>query len=491
MAAGGALLLVLCLSLAAAAERPAAPFLRIGVGGRAAGLGEAHAAAVRDVTALYWNPGALAFLPRQQFVFMHNDWFADVKYEYLGYAHPTARYGTIGGSLTFVDQGELYRATYSNPYGTGLGSFSAEDYAFSLSWAQQRGTGLGLGGTVKVIRQQIDNVGATSLAADFGVQYRDWYPGLTLGASLANLGTSARFDARKEQLPLLLRAGAAYVLPRLPLIVTGDVVLLRGSQTSYHAGIEYTVAEMVALRAGYNSGNDAGDGFGGGFGISIDDLTVNYAYVPYGDLGGTHRIDSVFTFGKSVADAGRAQVLPSVPAGLPAPATAPAPAPAPLPRPQPPATLPETRTTASAPRIIVPVASTPQEVSAPPMPPATSSAAAVASLLQAGDDLLARQPAAAAQRYADALQLDPRNYYAYYKIGLAAAALRELQAARAAFGNALVLRPDSVEALVNLGAIEYWLRDRAAAAACWEKALQLQPENSVARHNLERLRRDQ
>jgi len=37
----------------------ASPYLNLGVGARACGMGEAYTAVVRDVDSIFWNPGAL------------------------------------------------------------------------------------------------------------------------------------------------------------------------------------------------------------------------------------------------------------------------------------------------------------------------------------------------------------------------------------------------------------------------------------------------
>ncbi|HNW93392.1 MAG TPA: PorV/PorQ family protein, partial [bacterium] len=299
---------VLLAGPALATRTTSAAFLKIGVGARAAGMGEAYVAQAQDASGLYWNPAGLARLDRKQFIFMHNDWFENINYEYLGYVHPlagTALFGrtwdgALGGSLTYVDKGDLQRTTYSNPFGAGLGSFEAQDFAGAVSYAESYNDQLDLGGTLKLVYQEIDDVTATSVAVDFGAQYRGAYPGLTLGAALTNLGTKAKFEREDEDLPLAFRFGAAYEVPQFPLTVATDGVWLYDDEVSWRVGVEYDLNQYLALRAGYNSANDADDGFGGGFGITIDDLEINYAYVPYGDLGNTHRIDSVFRFGEIV-----------------------------------------------------------------------------------------------------------------------------------------------------------------------------------------------
>ena len=46
-----------------------AQFLKIGVGGRAAALGESFVAIANDASALYWNPAGLAQFDKNQVIF--------------------------------------------------------------------------------------------------------------------------------------------------------------------------------------------------------------------------------------------------------------------------------------------------------------------------------------------------------------------------------------------------------------------------------------
>ena len=63
--------------------------------------------------------------------------------------------------------------------------------------------------------------------------------------------------------------------------------------------MEYGFNNFLFLRAGYRIGNDlAGLTLGGGARVPIgNNITMaDYAYVPYGDFGATHRIGLSFSF---------------------------------------------------------------------------------------------------------------------------------------------------------------------------------------------------
>src|SRR5258706_11148153 len=73
-------------------------FLRIGIGARAAGLGESFVAVANDPSAIYWNPAGLASLLRKEIAVSHIDWPGDVNYEHVTAVLPVRK---IGGSPAF------------------------------------------------------------------------------------------------------------------------------------------------------------------------------------------------------------------------------------------------------------------------------------------------------------------------------------------------------------------------------------------------------
>ena len=55
-------------------------FLKIGVGGRAASMGEAFVAVANDASALYWNPAGITQLEKNQVIFSRTNWPVDVRH---------------------------------------------------------------------------------------------------------------------------------------------------------------------------------------------------------------------------------------------------------------------------------------------------------------------------------------------------------------------------------------------------------------------------
>jgi hypothetical protein len=80
----------------------AVPFLLIAPNARASGIGESGTGTADDASAIFWNPGALAFLKGQEVSITHANWLPqfqqpDLFYDYLNYRQ---RVDDIGGTIS-------------------------------------------------------------------------------------------------------------------------------------------------------------------------------------------------------------------------------------------------------------------------------------------------------------------------------------------------------------------------------------------------------
>lgn len=174
-------------------------FLKIGVGARAAGLGNAQVATSDDASAGYWNPAALLTTPDYpQLVLMHSEYFASVaKYDYGALAIPFREGRRLG--IGFVRLGiddipNTLRFYDGNSYDfSRITKFSVADMALYLSYAQAlRDTSLSMGGSVKVVHRVLGPFAtAWGFGIDVGILYRKgpW----RLGAALYD--ASSTFNA--------------------------------------------------------------------------------------------------------------------------------------------------------------------------------------------------------------------------------------------------------------------------------------------------------
>lgn len=296
-----AVLLVLPAVLHAGSSRvgtSSAAFLQVPVGPRNIALGEAYSAIGADPFVVWGQPAVWATGEGHPAVaFQHNDFFLDLEQQYLaGYGAVWG--GGLGVAVTRFDAGDLLR-TFEDATGDFAGSsgtFDAGDWAVAVGYGRRWTDRWTVGITGKVIRSEIDNVDATTFGVDLGGRY-EYSDRLTLGIAVTNIGRGQRFLRARDPLPLTVRAGGAYRLGNR-LVAAIDLVQPRDHAFETHVGIEWRPIRALALRVGYSQARDEDnrEGLTAGVGVHIGDFALDYAYVPFGLLGDSHRIGVTYHF---------------------------------------------------------------------------------------------------------------------------------------------------------------------------------------------------
>ncbi|MEE4311602.1 MAG: PorV/PorQ family protein [candidate division KSB1 bacterium] len=270
-------------------------FLKIGAGGRAAGMGEAYTAVANDASAAFWNPAGLARMSRSEFTFTHNNWFQDISHEYLAFAFQMGK-NTVGLSFISTNIGGIERRT--NPSTEPLDIIEAHDIMFSLSFARSMGS-LNWGVSAKYLYEKIYLFSANGIALDLGLTYNLPIKGLTVGATALNLGTMTEMDKEAVELPATLKAGVAYTLPvdlYGKVLIAGDYVNYLGNAAHMHLGFEYLLKNIFALRTGYMTGYEE-KSIQAGAGIRFSNYSLDYGFSPFNsDIGDSHRISLSIRF---------------------------------------------------------------------------------------------------------------------------------------------------------------------------------------------------
>ncbi len=262
-------------------------------------MGEAYAAWADDAYGMYFNPAGIARVSRQELGLLHNTLYEDLSYSYAGYLLPMGR-GTWALSGLFVDLGSVDRTTVaSGAQNVVIGRADGSDLAVSLTYAHAVLRTLDLGMTVKVIHEKLDRFSATAGAVDLGLKWHQPLPGLTFGLSISNLGSRLQFVRQSEELPIALRLGLGYRSPSGLWGLVSDVVWVKDQDVEAKFGGELWVwPRHLALRVGVNSANDvARTGITAGAAFQWEDLAVDYAYVPYGELGNQNLVSLTYRFG--------------------------------------------------------------------------------------------------------------------------------------------------------------------------------------------------
>jgi len=273
-------------------------FLKIGVGAKAMGMAESQVAATDDLYASYWNPAGLIKLDKPQLALMHNEWFADINHEFIGFAFPIGDNNTVGASANFLSFGELQGRDQD---GNETEIFRPYDLAVILSYARGFGKTLAVGINAKYLQEQITDENGNGYAFDFGGLYTFSHMPLSFGINAQHVGPRVKYIEDSFPLPFVLRLGTAYRLWKDTVILTIDFIRPTDNDNSIGAGIGYTIANILQLRTGYKyklGGNDLGpiSGLAGGFGLTLKHFQIDYALVPFGVLGLTHRFSLIASF---------------------------------------------------------------------------------------------------------------------------------------------------------------------------------------------------
>jgi Type IX secretion system protein PorV len=181
----------------------AAKFLSIGIGPRANSMGGAYTSVANDASAAYWNPAGIANIDDFQAIFTYTKMFADINVNYFGVVLPFGTYGNVGVSVTALNVGDMAVTTELYPEGTGE-TFSANSYAFALTYARYITSDFAVGANIKYVRENIYNSYAEGLAFDVGTVFKTPFYGVKFATSITNYGSKMQMGGQD----LLIRASA-------------------------------------------------------------------------------------------------------------------------------------------------------------------------------------------------------------------------------------------------------------------------------------------
>ena len=282
-------LLIALLMPAALHAAETASFLNVGAGARAQGLGGAYSALADDSSSLYWNPAGMARLEKKEASASHAELFEGTRHDYLVYAHPTQA-GVLGAALTYLSQNKIEGRDAS---GRTTGGYEASDSAFSFGYGRRTNVA-DVGLTAKYIRSHIGSAEAQTIAIDLGA--RKEFGAVLVGAAIRNMGPGLKYEGERNDLPLRLALGAAYKFSAGHAVSAELTNGPRGAGTEAGFGGEYQAVKNIFLRAGYTtrtvaggSGFDAAKGLSLGVGLRNERFSLDYAVLPMGELGSSHR----------------------------------------------------------------------------------------------------------------------------------------------------------------------------------------------------------
>lgn len=215
----------------------AVPFLLIAPNSRASGIGETGTGSVDDASAIFWNPGELAFLEGQEVSITHANWLPqfqlpDLFYDHLNYRQRIdAIGGTVGASITYLSLGEFTVTNSSGP--TPIAKFKSFEYAVTAGYSTKVSEDLGVGFNLRFIHSALSPIGteeeqgngiSSTVSVDLALMYRpqtldvpligDIGKRFSAGLDLSNVGPKITYvdAAQADPIPTNLRVGLGYKL---------------------------------------------------------------------------------------------------------------------------------------------------------------------------------------------------------------------------------------------------------------------------------------
>ncbi|MDD5688277.1 MAG: PorV/PorQ family protein [Elusimicrobia bacterium] len=272
-----------------------AQFLKLGAGAKYIGLGGVGVVGSGDASVIYWNEAGLTGLDRPAISIMHSMWLADIGYSYVGYEHPVTGIGVIGIGVQYLNYGTIKGADEN---GVEESSFSPSDTSTTLSYGNKLNEDLSIGVGIKYISSKIKNSGS-AIAGDLGLLYKQSDSNLSIGLAMQNVGGKIKYEDQADNLPMVVRLGFGYEVMDALLLVGGIEasndkainVAIGGMGSEY----TYRVNEDTNIvgRLGYNAKTKDIGGLKGlslGSGVGYKGYQLDYAFVPFGNLGDTHQV---------------------------------------------------------------------------------------------------------------------------------------------------------------------------------------------------------
>ncbi len=252
-------------------------FERMNHGSRAAAMGNSLVALSANEWSALVNPAGLGTIHERTLSLFYVPQPFEIKelsHGAVSYIEPTS-FGTFavsGSRLGF----ELYKET-----------------RIALSYSDELASSVKAGATVNYYSVSIQNYGA---AGTFGIDVGllvDISDQLKWGFAAFNLN-APKIGAAKEKLPQVFSTGITFS-PVGEAVIAASVVKDVRFPVELHMGVEYSLLQMIALRAGTTSDPNT---LNAGIGIRYSFAQFDYAFSSHGELGMTHQFSLSLKLGE-------------------------------------------------------------------------------------------------------------------------------------------------------------------------------------------------
>jgi hypothetical protein len=254
-----------------------------GIGARAAALSDAYTAETYDVSSMYWNPAALAFLQKSSIVASH---FQEPEHNAMNenVAVPLlAESNALALSATVAHAGYGKRSLPAN-------EFRFVQYGFDIACATEIIPSLSFGASIGM-RYGVSGASHLKVAfSSFGVMYSP-SPEISYGLAYNGIGSRINYTydgfstrLNQENLPRNLQIAARMRFPS-SLRQTFLTIMAANEKNfgepglRYKGGVELYPVDFLALRTGYQV-DPSKSAATYGIGVNLDRVQLDYAISP-------------------------------------------------------------------------------------------------------------------------------------------------------------------------------------------------------------------
>lgn len=300
---------------------------------KTSGWGGAGSSTVTGLESIFGNVGGLAQTKGFDVGLSYTRYLttADINIYSFGFASQVGESGAMGMSIMSMNFGTIDRTTTALP-DEGAGTYKPSMININLAYARSFSNSIHGGFVLKIISESVADASAQGVAIDAGIQYiTGTNENIKLGVALKNIGTPMRYSGdglsvksflpgqtnafstewRSEsfELPAQLNIGLAYdfLLGEMSRITPAFTFVSNSfTRDQYVGGIEFSLRDILQLRAGYTYEDKLNDtdqnltlhkGFSGGFSVQLPlnrekatFIGIDYSFQATRTFDGIHRL---------------------------------------------------------------------------------------------------------------------------------------------------------------------------------------------------------
>ncbi len=276
-------------------------FVRLAPTAREAAMGGAAVGSAPGPMGFWFSPAHAAAAESPRALVGYLNYVAGVQTGSAAYSQPVGTDKGVGFGIVYLNSGTMKR---TNERGEEQGTFGVSYADLNLSGAIRLGDALSVGVGLQGLYGSIDTFFGIGLAGNVGATYQLPFDGLTAGLAVRNLGLQLKaFQDSLDPLPIDFGLGLGYQ-PNPLLNLAIDARKPIDNRINVRAGVEGWVADILAVRVGYDSygpdlkaggGTDILAGVTTGLGFRWRGYQLDYCFIPMVELGVAHRLSLAFS----------------------------------------------------------------------------------------------------------------------------------------------------------------------------------------------------